>query len=278
MTIGEALKQIRLELCLTQKQMCAEIVTRSFYAKVESGKNRISADKLAEILFQHDIDINYFYQLLSETYMPKSKKIDEKLNKKMNQAFNSGKIELVEQCYQDILAKSESKILKISAMITVANLKNKLNLIDPKVKQKLFIEFSKEQNWMTTPGSLRLFTNTMPIWSQENLSFFIGRLLNKIEKDEKITELNQERYLRVLENYLVVCYQRQAQNDPVAVKNIQKVFKCIIKLTSPIHFFIYKIVAMYLNNLFLGRKDEAKKIKDDMKKYGYQDLVKNWPE
>ena len=34
MTIGEALKQIRGELCLTQKQMCAEIVTRSFYAKV----------------------------------------------------------------------------------------------------------------------------------------------------------------------------------------------------------------------------------------------------
>lgn len=50
MTIGEALKQIRGELCLTQKQMCAEIVTRSFYAKVESGKSMISADKLAEIL------------------------------------------------------------------------------------------------------------------------------------------------------------------------------------------------------------------------------------
>ncbi len=76
-TIGEALKQIRHELYLTQEQMCAGVVTRSFYAKVESGRNRISADKLTEILFEHDIDITYFYQLLRNTYSSQSKLKDE---------------------------------------------------------------------------------------------------------------------------------------------------------------------------------------------------------
>ncbi|KAI4308703.1 helix-turn-helix domain-containing protein [Lactobacillus intestinalis] len=278
MTIGEALKQIRGELCLTQKQMCAEIVTRSFYAKVESGKSMISADKLAEILFSHDVDINYFYQLLRKTYMPKSKQIDENLNQKMNEAFNSGRIELIEQCYHDILEQSDSKSLKIRSMITVAYLKNELSLIDPKVKQKLFIEFSKEQNWMANSSSLRLFTNTMPIWSQENLSFFVERLLNRIEKSKKITELNQERYLRILENYLTICYQRRAQNGISTAKNIQRTFNCILKLSSPVHFALYKIAALYLKYLFLDRKAEAQKVKDDMKEYGYQNLVKNWPE
>ena len=67
----------------------------------------------------------------------------------------------------------------------------------------LFIEFSKEQNWMTNSSSLRLFTNTMPIWSQENLSFFVERLLNRIEKSKKITELNQERYLRIFKRKML---------------------------------------------------------------------------
>ena len=106
MTIGEALKQIRHELYLTQEQMCAGVVTRSFYAKVESGRNRISADKLTEILFEHDIDITYFYQLLRNTYSSQSKLKENDLNQKMNQAFNSGKIELIEQNYHKILLQS----------------------------------------------------------------------------------------------------------------------------------------------------------------------------
>ena len=163
-------------------------------------------------------------------------------------------------------------------MITVSYLKNELSLIDPKVKQKLFIEFSKEQNWMANSSSLRLFTNTMPIWSQENLSFFVERLLNRIEKSKKITELNQERYLRILENYLTICYQRRAQNGISTAKNIQRTFNCILKLSSPVHFALYKIAALYLKYLFLDRKAEAQKVKDDMKEYGYQNLVKNWPE
>ncbi|WP_236253624.1 hypothetical protein [Lactobacillus ultunensis] len=134
MTIGEALKQIRSELCLTQNQMCAGVVTRSFYAKVESGNNRISADKLAEILFQHDIDINYFYQLLRSTYMSKTKQINEKLNQEMNQAFSNGQVEVVEQYCQKILTQSDSRILKMSSVVALASLKGELNLIDPKLK------------------------------------------------------------------------------------------------------------------------------------------------
>ena len=212
MTIGEALKQIRHELYLTQEQMCAGVVTRSFYAKVESGRNRISADKLTEILFEHDIDITYFYQLLRNTYSSQSKLKENDLNQKMNQAFNSGKIELIEQNYHKILLQSNSSILKLRAMISVANLKDELNLIDPKVKEKLFVEFDEGANWMTRPDLLRLFTDTMPLWDSSDLSFFIGRLLAKVQKEHNIPELLQERYLRVFENYLAVYYKKNNRN------------------------------------------------------------------
>ena len=103
MTIGQALRKIRQNLDLTQKEMAANIVTRPFYAKVEAGKSRISADKLAAILFEHDVDITYFYQLLRATYTSKQKKIESDLNNKMEQAFNVGKIDEIESCYQEIL-------------------------------------------------------------------------------------------------------------------------------------------------------------------------------
>lgn len=276
MTIGEALKQIRHELYLTQEQMCADVVTRSFYAKVESGRNRISADKLTEILFEHDIDITYFYQLLRNTYSSQSKLKENDLNQKMNQAFNSGKIELIEQNYHKILLQSNSSILKLRAMISVANLKDELNLIDPKVKEKLFVEFDEGANWMTRPDLLRLFTDTMPLWDSSDLSFFIGRLLAKVQKEHNIPELLQERYLRVFENYLAVYYKK---NNPVKTidVNVQKTFDYILNLEPTVHFLLYKIAAVYLQNLFLGNKEEAQKIKNEMKKYGYQDIVKTWP-
>ena len=276
MTIGEALKQIRHELYLTQEQMCAGVVTRSFYAKVESRRNRISADKLTEILFEHDIDITYFYQLLRNTYSSQSKLKENDLNQKMNQAFNSGKIELIEQNYHKILLQSNSSILKLRAMISVANLKDELNLIDPKVKEKLFVEFDEGANWMTRPDLLRLFTDTMPLWDSSDLSFFIGRLLAKVQKEHNIPELLQERYLRVFENYLAVYYKK---NNPIKTidVNVQKTFDYILNLEPTVHFLLYKIAAVYLQNLFLGNKEEAQKIKDEMKKYGYQDIVKTWP-
>ena len=276
MTIGEALKQIRHELYLTQEQMCAGVVTRSFYAKVESGRNRISADKLTEILFEHDIDITYFYQLLRNTYSSQSKLKENDLNQKMNQAFNSGKIELIEQNYHKILLQSNSSILKLRAMISVANLKDELNLIDPKVIEMLFVEFDEGPNWMTRPDLLRLFTDTMPLWDSSDLSFFIGRLLAKVQKEHNIPELLQERYLRVFENYLAVYYKK---NNPVKTidVNVQKTFDYILNLEPTVHFLLYKIAAVYLQNLFLGNKEEAQKIKDEMKKYGYQDIVKTWP-
>ncbi|WP_232450176.1 helix-turn-helix domain-containing protein [Lactobacillus delbrueckii] len=38
MKIGEALRKKRLELGLTQQEICEGILSRPFYAKVESGK------------------------------------------------------------------------------------------------------------------------------------------------------------------------------------------------------------------------------------------------
>lgn len=65
MTIGEALKQIRLQAGLTQTQMAADIITESFYSKVERGVHSIDADTLINLLTAHHLDVIHFFTLIA---------------------------------------------------------------------------------------------------------------------------------------------------------------------------------------------------------------------
>lgn len=60
MTVGEALKQLRSQLGLTQEQMAAGIISESYYSKVERDLHVIDAKSLIMILKVHDIDMSNF--------------------------------------------------------------------------------------------------------------------------------------------------------------------------------------------------------------------------
>ncbi|MCT6890712.1 MAG: helix-turn-helix domain-containing protein, partial [Lactobacillus sp.] len=50
MTIGELLKDYRISQKKTQKQWAKDVISPSFYAKVEKNLSRISAEDLIELL------------------------------------------------------------------------------------------------------------------------------------------------------------------------------------------------------------------------------------
>lgn len=83
MQIGEALRTERIKLGLTQNEMSSDIVSRSFYAKVEAGKNKIAADRLFRILFLHNIDISEFNDLIQKTYNSDENNLRNDLEEKM---------------------------------------------------------------------------------------------------------------------------------------------------------------------------------------------------
>lgn len=67
MTIGEALKSVRLEHGLTQKEMVAGFTTESFYSKVEHNIHKIDAEVLLNILVANHIDLeDFFDKILSQ--------------------------------------------------------------------------------------------------------------------------------------------------------------------------------------------------------------------
>lgn len=60
MNLNEALKLFRENLDLSKKQFNNEVISDSFYYKVENGANNISADLLFSVLKENDISVSEF--------------------------------------------------------------------------------------------------------------------------------------------------------------------------------------------------------------------------
>ncbi|KRL87355.1 helix-turn-helix domain-containing protein [Lactobacillus kalixensis] len=105
MTIGEALRKERLKLGLTQSQMCEGIVSRPFYAKVESGKHSINADLLFKILTIHQIDVVEFYSLIKDIYISPQEKLLQQLQDNMEFAVNTVDFQKLEKYKKKILSQ-----------------------------------------------------------------------------------------------------------------------------------------------------------------------------
>ena len=120
MDIGKALRKERLNLGLTQQQMCEGILSRPFYAKVESGQYRINAESLFRILFRHQVDLMGFLNLIQENYMPEERKVENQLTIKINQAVNAKDIRTLKLYCQQIIDTSSNEVLKLRASITLA--------------------------------------------------------------------------------------------------------------------------------------------------------------
>lgn len=277
MKIGQALKKVRIELGLTQTEMCGEILSRSFYAKVEADKHEISADKLIKMLFFHEVDINWFFQLIREDYISEEQKKVEKLQAGMSKAVSKENIQMLEQYSKQIMELKEHKILKLRTIVTLAYFRNELDELSDEIKKEIFEEFDKGNRWVEEIGLIRLMTNTIPFWSQDRLDFVINNLLVYMDKKHDISELMQERYLRLLENYLVTSYERGVYKNPNHARYINKVLETVITTKFNFHFMLYKINAIYMRALFKDNKVQSRDIRKLMKKYGFGEFIINWP-
>lgn len=276
MKIGKALRKERLELGLTQQQMCEGIISRPFYAKVESGRNRINAESLFQILFEHQIDIVEFCDLIQDDYMSKELQDEIKFEAKINRVVSARDVDTLNKYCQKIMTLSNNDILKLRALISLAYFIGETDKINAEIRSKIKAEFDEGRNWIKRPALLRLVANTMPLWPQDELDFLIGSLLDFVKKSN-FSELMTERYLRLLENYLVICYDRKIHKKTTHFDHINDAIEYIISATESFHLMIYRIAALYMKALFADQKDKAKKIRQYLKKLVGERSIASWP-
>ncbi|OXC37759.1 transcriptional regulator [Lactobacillus crispatus] len=257
--------------------MCAVILSRPFYARIESGKNRINAESLFKILLEHQVDLVEFCDLIQDDYTSEERKVEKQFEFKMNLAVSAKDTEALDKYCQQIMNSSNNEVLKLRALITSAYFKGETDKIDVEIRTKIKAEFDGGNNWLERPDLLRLLANTMPMWPQDELDFLIGRLLDFAKKAE-FSELTTERYLRLLENYLVVCYDRKVHKKTAHFDHIDDAMEYIIDATESFHLMIYRIEVFYMKALFLDQMDKAKEIRQDLGVLGYKNFIASWPE
>lgn len=95
MTIGEKLRQARLEMGLSQRQLCGDVITRNMLSQIENGSARPSMDTLIHLAGQLNRPVSYF---LEETVTASG---NAPCMEKARQAYREGRLADAEELLKD---------------------------------------------------------------------------------------------------------------------------------------------------------------------------------
>lgn len=268
MTIGEALKEEREKLGMSKYQFSKGIIDRKFYGEVENKGRNIGSEALVKILFKHDIDIEDFFNRIENTYVSASNELKRKLNFRIDDAVKKHDILTIEECANEIYKSEGKSITWLRLKVLIAYLKGELDKIDSEIMKSIDYELDKHENLSSDVEAIRLFSNAMVTMDINRVDYFMGTILNKIEKNS-IDSLQEERMARLCDNYLHMCYEENFNSS-----NVKRAMNYLINMQD-IHLMIYKIIGQMDYELINQNKDAADKLKEVLNNLGYAGLIKN---
>ena len=240
MTIGNLLRQYRQEAGKTQRAWIGDIISPSFYSKIEKNTTRISAQDLIEILRYNHIDLASFFSKLD--YRSKSEdELKKNVISKSIDAYYEFDIDQL-SAIKNAIAKSavhnkEDLILKLNILIYTANSSpEKLSLSE---KQQLKAKFYNEDN--LDQESLKNFCNYMYFFDFTSNLTITKKFLKKFGRsnDEKIQFL----VLGILINMIGISIKHQSY------KNARQLIKISKKIPTKPSTCFSKMVLFLLENL-----------------------------
>lgn len=268
MKISEALKEEREKNNISIRKFVAGVIDPTFYSRVEREDRHIGADPLFKLLAKNNIDINDFFEKIKDEYISKEKleKIDIEQN--LKDAFNSHDLDSFSIYKDKVLKMDGEEILKLRVTVADTYLQGEKK-VDPSVVAKIYKELDKIENLSKSVEAIRLFANTMPIFTDEQLNYLMQQVLKKVAR-QKLDSKMQERIAILCSNYLHSCYERK-----INVGTVDTAYKYLMNLRD-IHLIVYKLAGKYDKYLIEGNIIEAKKVKHNLVELGYKDIVEKW--
>ena len=157
MEIGELLKEYRLSLGITQKQMAENIVSTSFYSRVEQGISRINAIDLLKILKLHSINKTDFFNQISVDVSDHSNNNAQLINMLFVAFFDNDLSQITTIKSKIEQDSSSSQNVKLYASLIEALLRHDPSLIDDELRFFIKKNLFNGLNW--TISNLKLFVN-----------------------------------------------------------------------------------------------------------------------
>lgn len=252
MLIGEALKETRKSLNLSQTEMAGNILTKSYYSKIERGIHEINANDLLEILALHQINLNDFFSKVSN----QEKEIDkEKWVSKLRQSFYHHDEREIGRLKKELESvKADQYTIKIlSAIIELLEIGIDGNLDDLSQDRRTYIKsiIFETEDW--NEDNLRLFSLCLSIWNVEERESIIESILQKYRKIENYPQIYQDLVSAILVNYLSYSIRSSTEN----LKLVDEIIKLLNRLPTVPNNCWGKIMASFYGAYF---KDEQKKM------------------
>lgn len=253
MNIGERLKEIRLERKLSQKEMCGDVLTASYYSKIEKNRHRISAEDLLKILDLHQINPHLFLEKIQTRPNP-LQEITE-IQHQTAVAFYEKNPHQIEQLLTKL---SFINLPARNKAFIHAQLKSILSLLkkDPSIvtdeERQLLREFIHTKgDWNNE--TLTLFANTMAHSSVLELAFPVQTILQKHHKNKAIDVFRLKILSVIAVNFVDLAIKEN--QDHLAHQPLQWLLE---RSVTPDTIF-YKILSQYYSDLLHYRKEEEEK-------------------
>ena len=216
MTIGEALKETRKNLGLSQTEMAYPILTKSYYSKIERGIHEINASDLIKILEIHDVEISEFLVKCGV----KDNRIDkDQWMSKLRQAYYGQDLEQVKSLKGKIVevkgSESLQKILEANAILAEFIISRKIDQIKALIL---------EGDW--NEDKLRLFSLSLSFWTDGEMKTLLSSFIKKYNNIENFPRSTQVLVSSIMVNYLSHMIRSSSQN----VEFIGEIFNLLDRL------------------------------------------------
>lgn len=259
MQIGKELKKLRLELGLSQTEMVGDILTKSYYSKIERGLHEINAKDLIEILKRNRVNISDFFQGIESK--GKSKKYLEQLRNAYYEQNLSKIVEIRKICATDYQYRN---VYAHALLLENFFKKNKLSCKEEAMIKKLILNIDE---W--GEDNLRLFAMAISLFDESEIECELNMILRKYKKIDKASRKIQEILGGIMVNYLNIMFIKNDRNFEM----IGKLRNFLYKLPVEPRTIFFKVMADYYGYLFNEEKLEAKKILDFFERHGMESIT-----
>ncbi|MBK0348788.1 helix-turn-helix domain-containing protein [Aerococcaceae bacterium zg-ZJ1578] len=251
MEIGEVLKSYRRSLGLTQQEMAANVLTTSYYSKVEKGYHRISAEDLFEILDRHDIKVGEFYNKYRRN---KNTSQYTRLMRQVVQAYynldNNSLDDVENKIFYSSVSEDEQQILLFLVKMSRAMINQDFDSISEQDKMEMKNKIFDLENW--SGYKLALYSNAMFIYDIEANQSIIGSILS--EDLDIMDSDKQSKVLTILINFIMLCiYNKEYNLARYYIKKIKLV------TTRPQINVVHKLMNEFYHN-FLEYKEKKETV------------------
>lgn len=269
MTIGEALKQLRLHAGLTQNQMAAGLMSESFYSKVERDVHEIDANLLIELLTIHHFDVVNFFTRVGNQDMRTEPNFG--LMNQISFAQNRKDLKTLDKIRAEVKnGKVKSNFwLQFRLENAYAWVLHSNKMISPEMKKKVK-SIIMDENWNRT--AYHYLSQAVIFLDIDEAYQLVDSAFRAYDKKPETDTFTLQFVAMIAVNFLNCCYH---QRDAIQKKYVDRAVNFLRKLPKDGAIGINSVLGTYYEAIFSGDTEMVDMVIKVLKKSGYFSLIED---